>query len=267
MSNGTGDIATQIKAVFNFRKKLIDEKRRKKNWVLAFTGITIAAFVIAYYSRDVVDEYNLKHQELTTAKQELEVEKNQVEQEKEFVEIEREQVEIEREQVMSEAEIIAQNNMYLVEQNIKLQNTLKEAASVGVKPQNYEDAETVNTAVDYSKLEYVGEFEGTAYTPSVEECSNNLGYTASGKPIIAGVSIAVDNKYWKFGTKFYIEGLGYVVAMDTGNMVKGKNRFDYAVFDREYALKLGRKKWKVYLVKEEDTVSVEENSNNIIAKK
>lgn len=244
MSNGTGDIATQIKSVFNFRKKLIDEKRRKKHWAIAFLGIAFVAVAIAYYSRDIIDEYSLKHQELTYAKKELEEQKTQVEQEKE-------QVELEREKVLSEAEIIAQNNLYLVEQNIKLQNTLKEAASVGVKPQNYEDAETVNMAVDYSKLEYVGEFEGTAYTPSVEECSNSLGYTASGKPIIAGVSIAVDNDYWKFGTKFYIEGLGYVVAMDTGNAVKGKYRFDYAVFDREYALKLGRKNWKVYLVKED----------------
>lgn len=253
MSNGAGDIATQIKAVFNFRKKLIDEKRRKKNWVLAFIGITLVAFAIAYYSKDVIEEYDVKHQLLTTAKQELELEKTQVEHEKELVEQEKEQVEIEREQVLDEAEKIAQNNLYLIEQNIKLQNTLKQAASVGVKPQNYEDAETVNTAVDYTKLEYVGEFEGTAYTPSVEECSNNLGYTASGKPIIAGVSIAVDNEYWKFGTQFYIEGLGYVVAMDTGNMVKGKYRFDYAVFDKDYALKLGRRKWKVYLVKEETT--------------
>lgn len=251
MSNGTGDIATQIKSVFNFRKKLIDEKRRKKYWFFAFSGIALVAIAIAYYSRDVITEYNQKHEELNYAKLELEEQKNQVEQEKEQVEQEKEQVEIEREQVISEAEMIAQNNLYLIEQNIKLQNTIKEAASVGVKPQNYEDAETVNTAVDYSKLEYIGEFEGTAYTPSVEECSNNLGYTASGKPIIAGVSIAVDNDYWKFGTKFYIEGLGYVVAMDTGNMVKGKYRFDYAVFDREYALKLGRKNWKVYLVKED----------------
>lgn len=244
MSNGTGDIATQIKSVFNFRKKLIDEKRKKKHWTIAFACIAIAAVVIAYYSRDTIAEYNLKHQELNFAKQELEVQKNEVEQQKE-------QVEIERNQVLSDAELIAQTNLYLVEQNIKLQNTLKDAASVGVKPANYEDADTVNTAVDYSKLEYIGEFEGTAYTPSVEECSNSLGYTASGKPIIAGVSIAVDNKYWKFGTKFYIEGLGFVVAMDTGSMVKGKYRFDYAVFDKDYALKLGRKNWKVYLVNDE----------------
>lgn len=249
MSNGTGDIATQIKSVFNFRKKLIDEKRRKKTWTVAFLGIACIAVAIAYYSRDTITEYNEKHQELAYAQQELEDEKYQVEQEKE-------QVEQERNQVLSEAEMIAQNNLYLVEQNIKLQNTLKQAASVGVKPQNYEDAETVNTAVDYSKLEYIGEFEGTAYTPSVEECSNNLGYTASGKPIIAGVSIAVDNDYWKFGTKFYIEGLGVVVAMDTGSMVKGKYRFDYAVFDKDYALKLGRKKWNVYLVKDDADITI-----------
>ncbi len=251
MSNGTGDIATQIKSVFNFRKKLIDEKRRKKQWAIAFLGIAIIAVGIAYNSRDIISEYNLKHQELNFEKQELNFAKQELEEQKNQVEQEKEQVENEINKVLSEAEIIAQNNLYLVEQNIRLQNTLKDAASVGVKPQNYEDAETVNTAVDYSKLEYIGEFEGTAYTPSVEECSNNLGYTASGKPIIAGVSIAVDNKYWKFGTKFYIEGLGYVVAMDTGSMVKGKYRFDYAVFDKDYAYKLGRKNWKVYLVKEE----------------
>lgn len=247
MSNGTGDIATQIKSVFNFRKKLIDEKRRKKYWFFAFSSIAIIAIGIAYYSRDIVEDYNQKHEELSYAQLELKEQMDLIEQEKELVEIE-------KEQVLSEAEIIAQNNLYLIEQNIKLQNTIKQAASVGVKPQNYENAETVNTAVDYSKLEYIGEFEGTAYTPSVEECSNNLGYTASGKPIIAGVSIAVDNTYWKFGTKFYIEGLGYVVAMDTGNMVKGKYRFDYAVFDRDYALKLGRKNWKVYLVKEDTEI-------------
>lgn len=251
MSNGTGDIATQIKSVFNFRKKLIDEKRRKKQWAIAFLGIAIIAVGIAYNSRDIISEYNLKHQELNFEKQELNFAKQELEEQKNQVEQEKEQVENEINKVLSEAEIIAQNNLYLVEQNIQLQNTLKDAASVGVKPQNYEDAETVNTAVDYSKLEYIGEFEGTAYTPSVEECSNNLGYTASGKPIIAGVSIAVDNKYWKFGTKFYIEGLGYVVAMDTGSMVKGKYRFDYAVFDKDYAYKLGRKNWKVYLVKDE----------------
>ena len=42
--------------------------------------------------------------------------------------------------------------------------------------------------------------------------------------------------------------LGYVVAMDTGSMVKGRNRFDYAVFDKDFAWQLGRRDWKVYKV-------------------
>lgn len=230
------DIATQIKATFNFRKNMIKNKKRLKILITTCVILIIAVVGITYYSKDIVTEYVEKHEELNIAKNDLEIEKEKVEQE--------------REQVLSEAEIIAQTNLYLVEENIKLQESLKLAASVGVKPQNYDEAEKIESAVDYSKLEYIGEFEGTAYTPSVEECSNNLGYTASGKPIIAGVSIAVDNDYWKLGTKFYIEGLGYVVAMDTGNAVKGKYRFDYAVFDRDYALKLGRRDWDVYLVKE-----------------
>ena len=215
---------------------MIKNKKRLRILITTCVILIVAVVGITYYSKDIVVEYTEKHEELNIAKNDLEIEKEKVEQE--------------REQVLSEAEIIAQTNLYLVEENIKLQESLKLAASVGVKPQNYDEAEKIESAVDYSKLEYVGEFEGTAYTPSVEECSNNLGYTASGKPIIAGVSIAVDNDYWKLGTKFYIEGLGYVVAMDTGNAVKGKYRFDYAVFDRDYALKLGRRNWDVYLVKE-----------------
>ena len=42
--------------------------------------------------------------------------------------------------------------------------------------------------------------------------------------------------------------------MDTGSAVKGKYRFDYAVFDKSFALKLGRRKWKVYKVIEDEQV-------------
>ncbi len=241
---GRADIATQIRSVFNFRKSIIKHKRHKKILIITCCSLICIAGGILYYTNNTVAEYAVKHEILDKEKKELQLAKTEVEDEKE-------QLELEKQRVIEEAEMIAQNNLHLVEENIKLQQSLKLAASVGVKPQNYDDAEEVNSAVDYNKLEYVGEFEGTAYTPSVEECSNNLGYTASGKPIIAGVSIAVDNTYWKLGTKFYIEGLGYVVAMDTGNAVKGKYRFDYAVFDKSYALKLGRRKWKVYLVKED----------------
>ena len=231
------DIAPQVKKVFDLRQKERKHKKIIKGTIFALIIAVCIAGGVIYYSKHTIATYSAKHAELEVAKSDFELEK--------------EKVEKERQEVLEEAEMIAQTNLYLAEQNMKLQESLQLAASVGVKPQNYDEPDEIESPVDYDKLEYIGEFEGTAYTPSVEECSNNLGYTASGKPIIAGVSIAVDNKYWKLGTKFYIEGLGYVVAMDTGNAVKGKYRFDYAVFDRDYALKLGRRKYNVYLVKED----------------
>ena len=183
--------------------------------------------------------------------QNLETEKDYIEEQKEVIEQQKEEIKTEQERLLTEAEQLAKNNQSLIEENMRLQDSLKMAASVGIEPINFDEAEKAQTAVDYSKLKYVGEFEGTAYTPSPDECSNNLGLTASGKPIVAGVSIAVDTDYWKLGTEFYIEGLGYVVAMDTGSAVKGKYRFDYAVFDKDFAFKLGRRDWKVYLVVDE----------------
>jgi len=251
MASYLGDIAPQIKAVFNSRKALIKEKKKKKIFIFVAVGLVGVIFIISINSKNIIKEYDIRHEKLSLDKIELENQKLIIEEEKAKVEDEKAKVEEEKAKAIADAEIIAKNNLYLVEQNIKLQNSIKMAASAGVKPQNYGEAEEITSAVDYDNLEYVGEFEGTAYCPTVEECGNNLGYTASGKPIIAGVSVAVDTKYWKLGTKFYIEGLGYVVAMDTGSAVKGRERFDYAVFDKAYARQLGRRKWKVYLVKEE----------------
>jgi|LSQX01.2.fsa_nt_gb 3D (Asp-Asp-Asp) domain-containing protein/cell division protein FtsB len=137
----------------------------------------------------------------------------------------------------------------LTNDNIALQNSLKMAASAGVKPQNYSIFEGLEHRNTINRGEYIGQFLGTAYTPSKEECGNNKGITKSGAPIIPGVSLAIDENYWPFGTVFYIEGLGYTVAMDTGGAVKGKYRFDFSVLDRNFAMQLGSRKWDVYLVK------------------
>lgn len=248
MSNSNGDIAMQIKAMFNRRKDFLKEKKKKNIFICVCLVISLIAIGLAIRTKVVRIEYAKKEEALLKQQEDLLKQKEMIEQQIASIEIEREKANEELYNSLTDAEMVAKNNLYLVEQNIKLQNALKEAASVGVKPRNYNIADEVNEAIDFSKLEYVGEFEGTAYTPTAEECGNNLGYTASGKPIIAGVSIAVDNKYWKMGTKFYIEGLGYVIAMDTGSAVKGKYRFDYAVFDRDYAFQIGRRKYKVYMV-------------------
>jgi 3D (Asp-Asp-Asp) domain-containing protein len=36
--------------------------------------------------------------------------------------------------------------------------------------------------------------------------------------------------------------------MDTGGAIKGKNRIDFAVFDKAFAKKIGRRKFEVYLI-------------------
>lgn len=146
-------------------------------------------------------------------------------------------------------EELAKKNKELVDDNVALQNSLKMAASVGIKPQNYTRYDGLTARNDIERGTYLGKFMGTAYTPSKEECGNDKGITHSGKPIIPGISIAVDTKYWPFGTVFYIKGLGYAVAMDTGTGVWGKNRFDFAVFDRSFALTLGQRYWEVYLIR------------------
>lgn len=245
------DNILHIKGTLNRRKKEIKNSRVMKCLVLVVIAIAGIAGIVFAQSQKTVDLYFAKEESLNSEFQKLENKKSELEIEKSEVENQKQELQEEQERILSEAEMIAQNNERLIKENINLQNTLLKAAATGITPQNYEIPEDSEVAVDYDKLEYIGEFEGTAYTPSPDECSNNLGYTASGKAIVPGVSIAVDTDYWKLGTKFYIEGLGYVVAMDTGSAVKGKYRFDYAVFDKEFAYKLGRQKWKVYLVTEE----------------
>ncbi len=244
----SADKAIQIKGMLS-RKK--DKIKHQKNFRIVFSCMVIALCVAAgfyTYAHGTVNEYHAMSDELEVDREQVVKDQIVIAETQKELEVQKQELAEEQEALLSTAELIAKNNQSIIEQNIRLQDTLKIAASVGIKPQNYDDAEAAESAVDFSKLEYIGEFEGTAYTPSPEECSNNLGYTASGKPIVAGVSIAVDTDYWKLGTEFYIEGLGYVVAMDTGNAVKGKYRFDYAVFDKDFAWQLGRRDWKVYKV-------------------
>ncbi|MCX8130179.1 MAG: 3D domain-containing protein [Clostridia bacterium] len=144
---------------------------------------------------------------------------------------------------------LMKKNKELMDDNIALQNTLKMAASVGIKPQSFTKFTGFSSRGEVERGTYVGKFTGTAYTPSRKECGNNNGITNSGKPIIPGISLAIDGKHWPFGTIFYIKGLGYAVAMDSGSAIKGKHRFDFAVFDKKFAKMLGVRKWDVYLVK------------------
>ncbi|MGI6685443.1 MAG: 3D domain-containing protein [Bacillota bacterium] len=85
-------------------------------------------------------------------------------------------------------------------------------------------------------------FEATAYCSCVKCCGKSDGITKSGVKVHQG-TLAVDPRVIPFGTKVYIEGMGWFVAEDTGNF-SGK-RIDIYMETHEEALQFGRRKVKV----------------------
>lgn len=63
----------------------------------------------------------------------------------------------------------------------------------------------------------------TAYCPC-HKCSEGYGnMTATGKRAVEGRTIAVDPDVIEYGTRLYIDGVGYRTAEDCGALVKGKH--------------------------------------------
>ena len=89
---------------------------------------------------------------------------------------------------------------------------------------------------------FIGEHVITFYTKTGNR-------TASGHYPRANYTVAVDKKRIPFGTKLYIEGIGYVTAHDTGSKIKGR-RLDVFVNSRDEAVKKGIQKRNVYIVKD-----------------
>jgi len=89
--------------------------------------------------------------------------------------------------------------------------------------------------------------EATGYSPGPRSCGKYAnGWTALGIRAQYGV-VAVDPKYIPFGTRLYVEGYGYAIAADTGRAIKGL-KIDLCHPTHEKALKVGRKKVRVYLL-------------------
>lgn len=95
----------------------------------------------------------------------------------------------------------------------------------------------------------IGQFDLSFYCPC-EKCvgKKKIVRTASGTKPKANYTIAVDTRIIPLGSILYIEGFGYFIAQDTGSAIKG-NRIDIFVDSHKQALKLGRKKANVYLLK------------------
>lgn len=81
-----------------------------------------------------------------------------------------------------------------------------------------EEPEQTNQLEVRQEMESLGTFEITAY--SYYECGGESSKTASGTTPRPYVTVAVDPRIIPLGTKLYIEGVGEVIAEDTGGAVK-----------------------------------------------
>lgn len=107
----------------------------------------------------------------------------------------------------------------------------------------------LNEQLNAYQQNFIGSFHLTGYCPCVS-CSGGWGAaTATGAVPEDGTTIAVDPRVIPYGTRVYIEGVGYRVAQDCGGAIKN-NRIDIYVnhhsdcFKAEYNQKSARV-WRV----------------------
>jgi 3D (Asp-Asp-Asp) domain-containing protein len=224
------------------------KKYKVRNIVISYIFCFSLGFIFAYYMLNINENriVNLLsarainyENKLSNSMMELEEKQSEYKKIKESLQI-------------SLQKVISDNND-LAYQNAMFEDTVLRITAMGIRPQNYDIPNRITSRGSYvrnkDRLKYVGEWLGTYYCPNKKETGNNKGITKSGKFVQPGRTIAVDTKYWKLGTKFYIEGIGCVTALDIGSAIKGRNRFDLCVFSEDIS-NSGNFKTKVYLIEE-----------------
>lgn len=88
--------------------------------------------------------------------------------------------------------------------------------------------------------------ESTAYYPGVGSNGKWAGRTAMGYESRPG-RVAVDPNVIPLGSRLYVEGYGYCVAVDTGGAIKG-NKIDVCFATVEECYRYGRRTIDVYLL-------------------
>lgn len=116
--------------------------------------------------------------------------------------------------------------------------------SVKIYPEN--GVKNWTEEVDTSGFKYAGRYKITGYTPKcVHCCGSDKGICASGVEAISGYSVAAGNEF-KFGTTLYIEGYGFYVVEDRGNL--GQNVIDIACPDHDTCYAITHGAINVYVV-------------------
>lgn len=144
---------------------------------------------------------------------------------------------------------------YLTQQKVKnVNNDSTTANEIGLNKlaaeRNAQKVYSQQVSRGYTpQKELIGKFRLTFYNPSADETDNSPFITATGARVKPGITVAVDPRYWKLGTEFYIEGYGYVIADDTGSKIKGPRTMDVCVQTKVEALKKGVQYREVWVVK------------------
>lgn len=127
----------------------------------------------------------------------------------------------------------------------KEQEAQKSSSKSTAKPK--EEAKEASTSSSERTL--IGIFRITAYCTEKYShiCGGGAGITASGAPVTAGTTIAVDPSVIPLGSRVYIEGIGERIAQDTGGVVNGYI-LDLALPTHSEALNFGVQSRKVYLI-------------------
>jgi len=140
----------------------------------------------------------------------------------------------------------------LVKENEELRATIKKAAASSRTSRGQVSCglggREFDSQYSWRQGTYVGQWECTAYNPVAWQCDSTPEITATGNRVQPGYTAAIDPRYWRFGTRFYVSGFGEVIADDTGGAVKGFNRIDICVQDVGFARQLGRWTADVWLI-------------------